>query len=162
MSERRPEGCQECPKPCIIHVSQVDANGKVQEVHLCGDCPHLLSLEDEATIGVVEAMGESLTGDVGPLPEPCGTCGFSLLDLRRSGKLGCPDCFTAFDDALEALFQRFHRGMLHRGKAPEAYTQLMNARLSEALERRLRAAVEMEDYEAAAKLRDRIESLKMG
>jgi protein arginine kinase activator len=83
----------------------------------------------------------------------CPACGLKYAAFRADGRLGCPDDYDAFRPALEPLLERIHRGTRHGGKAPRAAA--LRAELSE-LRGQLAAAVEAENYEDAAELRDRI------
>ncbi|MEJ2312903.1 MAG: UvrB/UvrC motif-containing protein [Gemmatimonadales bacterium] len=94
--------------------------------------------------------------------EPCPYCGTTSADFRRSGRLGCPECYAHFEGQLRGLLRRVHGstqhvGKLYLGEATEAddrYVKLRSLRL------RLDRAVELEDFEAAAELRDQINVLE--
>ena len=72
--------------------------------------------------------------------------------------MGCPSCYQAFARQLDVLLARTHEGATeHHGKIPsntgsgeQHQQQLMRMR------KRLDEAVEAEDYELAAHLRDEI------
>ena len=70
----------------------------------------------------------------------CPACGFNLSTFRKTGRVGCPDCYTVFASELEAP----------GNETPDERLQL---------ERELREAIEREDYEQAAILRDRLKNL---
>jgi protein arginine kinase activator len=87
----------------------------------------------------------------------CPACGVTLEQLRETGLLGCPRCYTHFRSHLLPLLNRYHRTAVHLGKAPRvrgprAALRLELARLRSALE----AAIASEDFEDAARLRDLI------
>jgi protein arginine kinase activator len=89
----------------------------------------------------------------------CESCGMHFSQLREHSLLGCPDCYKSFEAALGPLLERAHEGGTHHiGKVPrragageDRQAQLMRMR------KRLDAAVEAEDYELAARLRDDIQ-----
>lgn len=92
-----------------------------------------------------------------PPTSPCPACGITLDQLRETGLLGCPRCYPHFRTYLLPLLNRYHRTATHLGKAPRARgpraaLRLELARLRSALE----AAIASEDFEEAARLRDRI------
>ncbi len=80
----------------------------------------------------------------------CPACGFTLDDYRRTSRLGCPDCYSFF--AREFSSPTSTGADKPEGSAPEPPTR-------EKLERQLREAVEREDYESAARLRDELKAL---
>ena len=90
----------------------------------------------------------------------CPRCGFSQADFKKSGRLGCPECYRTFAEGLSGLLKTMHKGTRHVGKAPEALRQSRDTidRLK-LLQKRLVKAVEDENYESAAALRDEIKLL---
>ena len=74
--------------------------------------------------------------------------------------MGCPDCYKTFAEGLAGLLKTMHKGTRHIGKAPEALraTRENHDRLK-TLQKKLAKAIDGEDYEAAAGLRDEIKSL---
>ncbi len=80
-----------------------------------------------------------------------------MQDFRESGRLGCPDCYDAFNQHLRGLLRRLHGSSQHVG---EQYTReegdpSAGPSLGQ-LRERLRRAVETENFELAAEIRDRI------
>jgi protein arginine kinase activator len=91
----------------------------------------------------------------------CEHCGMTWADFRQSGLLGCSHDYQQFEKDLTPLLQRAHEGATHHvGKVPTRRggtgvpmkRQVDVAKLRKELQR----AVEAEDYERAAKLRDQI------
>ena len=147
--------CQTCGRPATVTITNI-INKKKQELHLCEECArdqHQLidgpSLNLQALVQLI--MGMPTTAD--PSALTCPTCGLKYAAFRADGRLGCPDDYDAFRSALEPLLDRIHRGTRHQGKTPRA--ALRRAEL-ETLRDQLQAAVAIEDYEEAARIRDRI------
>jgi protein arginine kinase activator len=90
----------------------------------------------------------------------CPRCGFSQADFKKSGRLGCPECYQTFAEGLAGLLKTMHKGTRHTGKAPEALRKSRETgdRLKQ-LQKKLNKAVETEDFETAAALRDEIKFL---
>jgi len=145
------------------------ADGKTQNVNLCEACAKAKGINPNA--GITESIGFSLAdqllGGLGAATETeeapgsaklkCPRCGYNQQDFKKSGRLGCPECYKVFADGLESLLKTMHKGTRHVGKVPEALRQ--NRDLSDrlkTLQRRLAKTVEDEDFEQAAKLRDEI------
>jgi len=94
--------------------------------------------------------------------EKCGTCGFTLTDFQKVGRLGCADCYRAFSGEIMQRLPSMHKGLIHAGYMPAglAKQQALRNELSD-LEAELLVAIEEEDFEKAAKLRDQISSIKI-
>jgi len=92
----------------------------------------------------------------------CEYCGFTLEQFRKEAVLGCPHDYEVFEKSLLPLIAKAHDGRTtHRGKVPsraprgaKKQAELLNLR------QRLETAVQAEDYESAAKLRDEISELE--
>ncbi len=80
----------------------------------------------------------------------CPACGFTLEDYRRTSRLGCPDCYSFFAREFASLSTA-------QADAPGDDNDAPPSR--EKLERQLREAIEREDYESAARLRDELKAL---
>ncbi len=81
----------------------------------------------------------------------CPVCGFTLEDYRRTSRLGCPDCYSFFARELGDMATAL-ADVPEGGSSPAPSSR-------EKLERQLREAIEREDYESAARLRDEIKAL---
>ena len=150
--------CQSCPNLATVHLTIVD--GQKREVHLCQECAerqHLLKQEEMNLPAIIQALiGQHvghLTDELARLT--CPACGIKYMEFRAEGRLGCPHDYEVFRIGLEPLLQRIHRAARHCGKRPHHRTRnaATEAELLE-LRRRLREAVEIENYEEAARLRD--------
>ncbi len=163
--------CDKCDRPATHHSVEI-IKGKKIEKHLCD--AH--AAEEGLAIKAVHApIGELLTnfvkmhgGAVGgggsgkSAGLECPECGLTFQQFRDSSLLGCPDCYKAFEGPLGPLLERAHEGATHHvGKVPRRagagearQVQLMRMR------KRLDQAVEVEDYELAARLRDDIRRME--
>jgi hypothetical protein len=83
---------------------------------------------------------------VGEPPAPCPDCGQTWEAFARHGRYGCPSCAASFAPALDRLLGAPDApGPARRdGEAPPEETDLSLALL-------------LEDYELAARIRDRLE-----
>ena len=149
--------CHYCGRSATVHLTDI-INKQKREMHLCEECArehHLVpegptpQLNLQALVQLI--MGMPTVAD--PAGLTCPTCGLKYAAFRADGRLGCPDDYDAFRDALEPLLERIHRGTRHRGKTPRAADRRTELT---ALRDELQAAVEAENYEAAARLRDQI------
>ena len=90
----------------------------------------------------------------------CARCGFTQADFKKSGRLGCPECYKTFSEGLGGLLKTMHKGTRHVGKAPEALRASRDtADKLKTLQKKLAKAIEAENFEEAAQLRDEIKHL---
>lgn len=158
--------CDQChEREAVIHLTQI-VNEQVTTLHLCERCAAEKGVESPGGVAktplgsFLAAMGKGL-----PEPEPvaqagesCSRCGASLQDFRESGRLGCPECYRAFEVPLRDLLRRLHGSTHHVG---ERYAERDGApgeerQTTAELREQLRLAVETENFELAAELRDRL------
>lgn len=157
--------CMQCKeRDAVIHLTQVSGD-QVSQLHLCEKCGAEKGVESGAAVAktplgsFLAAMGK---GPAAALPVaardsgPCPGCGASLQDFRESGRLGCSQCYGAFEGHLRELLRRLHGSTLHTGERYARPGQLPvdERQRAEEIRERLRAAVAAENFELAAELRD--------
>ncbi|MBR3842972.1 MAG: UvrB/UvrC motif-containing protein [Christensenellaceae bacterium] len=154
--------CDVCEKnEATIHTIQY-INGTTSEQHLCPDCAAKLQSE----FGM---LGKISNNDFiknfftvkHSAEKRCPNCGYSFEDFKKSGFLGCPDCYQAFRQEILPMLRRVHGHTKHIGAVPEKADERAKARHEiEELKRRLAEAISEENFEEAAKLRDQINAKK--
>lgn len=93
----------------------------------------------------------------------CPTCGRTYTDFRKTGKLGCSECYKVFAEPLKGVLRQIHSDYVHTGKIPgNLRGKLSKQRLLEELRAKLKDAVRREDYESAAKFHKEIQELERG
>jgi protein arginine kinase activator len=156
--------CDDCGKePAKIHYKEMKEN-EVTEYHLCEQCALekgiQISHQQEEPFSLpnmMTSMAEEIGSDVGM----CGTCGLSYREFRDSGRLGCSDCYEAFKEQLKPLLRRIHGSNAHSGKSPRVSQGAFERRRElEALKVEIGRAIESEDFETAAEIRDKIKDLE--
>jgi len=154
--------CKE--KLATVHVTQI-VGDKMQKLDLCEDCAKNKGLNDPMGFSLADqllGLGASQEIDQagGGVEVKCPRCGFSQADFKKTGRLGCPQCYTTFAEGLGGLLKTMHKSTHHVGKAPESLRSArdLNDRLK-TLQKKLTRAIESEDFEAAATLRDEIKQL---
>src|SRR5438552_10196764 len=91
----------------------------------------------------------------------CPRCGLLYSAFKETGRLGCAECYAAFQFQLRPLLRRIHGDTRHRGKSPARGAGVMTStRQIQRLHDELQRAVEREDFEKAASLRDEIRRLE--
>ena len=91
----------------------------------------------------------------------CPNCGRTYYDFQKSGRLGCGECYSAFENPVRSTLKRMQKSTCHTGKIPSKQSEgLLKKRKLEELKRELSAAVAKEDYELAAKLHKEIKAME--
>jgi protein arginine kinase activator len=151
--------CQSCANPATVHLTDI-IQGTKKELHLCQACAEEQQLIKQQELNLPAILQTLIGQHVGPLTDElarltCPACGIKYMEFRAEGRLGCPNDYEVFRAGLEPLLQRIHRSGRHVGKAPRS-GRLSSACHAEFVKLRgqLRAAVESELYEEAARLRD--------
>jgi protein arginine kinase activator len=151
--------CDNCPETATVHLTDI-IGGKKHERHYCKDCAeqqHIIAKKELNLPAIVQSLvGKhigQMTDELARLT--CPACGIKYMEFRAEGRLGCPHDYEAFRVGLEPLLKRIHRNLRHVGKAPKR-CRLNSGSQTELLQLRtkLRCAVDSENYEEAARLRD--------
>jgi protein arginine kinase activator len=162
--------CDQChEREAVIHLTQI-VNEQVTTLHLCERCAAEKGVESPGGVAktplgsFLAAMGQDLSESV-PVArtgETCARCGASLQDFRESGRLGCPECYRSFEVPLRDLLRRLHGSTHHMGERyAERDGEAVDGKPKTAeLREQLRLAVETENFELAAELRDRLRVLE--
>lgn len=158
--------CQICSKnDATIHLTEI-ADGVRTEIHVCEHCAVEQDIAVKSHIPINELLSNLLASqpaddelaDLSDAEIVCPNCGYTLAQFQKEGTLGCPDDYEVFEKLLRPLIEKAHDGnTTHRGKVPSNTSpdtreqmEILNLR------QQLEAAVQNEDYELAAKLRDQI------
>ena len=106
-------------------------------------------------------MGKAADVEEEAAVKTCANCGMTYDDFRRVGRLGCAECYTTYKRSLASLLKRIHGAPHHVGKAPARLLKAPAAKMELGeLKRRLERAIEMEEFEEAARLRDRVREME--
>jgi len=134
---------------------------------LCEDCAKAKGINDPTSFGLADldlvlglGASQEIEQAAGGVELKCPRCGFTQADFKKSGRLGCPECYHTFAEGLGGLLKTMHKGTRHAGKAPEALRQSrdLSDRLK-TLQTKLTKAIKDEDFEQAAILRDEIKQM---
>jgi len=162
--------CQRCKKAqATVHLLDiVPPEGEKREQHLCERCAAeegLTTHQQESISSILEGFVKQSAGIVHATDLTCPQCGMSFREFRASGLLGCAHDYKAFEKQLAPLIQRAHEGATHHvGRSPDRLQSAeptAHAKLAR-LRRSLKEAVDIEDYELAARLRDQIKTVETG
>ncbi|MBI3324995.1 MAG: UvrB/UvrC motif-containing protein [Candidatus Omnitrophica bacterium] len=159
--------CDSCKQQqATVHLTEI-VNDQMTELHLCETCANQKGAQVESHFGLADLLAG--LADFGKTQEPeeetttkaCPSCGMTYEDFRKVGRLGCADCYGTFKRSLASLLKRIHGSPHHLGKAPVRLVKPPKAKSELAdMKRRLERAIEMEEFEEAARLRDQIREME--
>ena len=154
--------CEECKVNQATVVITVTAGDEVTTRHLCSEC--MKKMENSFAAGDVQGFLSSLLSMLSSAPKApsraCTGCGLSYEEFQRTGKLGCAQCYQDFADELRPLLLRVHGRSQHAGRVPLGQEkQLRHRQRMEQLRESMEKAVEVENFEEAAILRDQIRAM---
>ncbi len=167
--------CNICNKnQATVHLTEI-VDDKMSELHLCDDCARKKSMQMEQQFGLSDLLaglvdyGKQLStvDKEAAAVAHCSACGLTYEDFRKIGRLGCGECYTAFAKYLGPLLKRIHGANVHVGKSPKGFSEAVAPKTPKAkatamatdvneLKASLQRAIEREDFEEAATLRDAI------
>jgi len=159
--------CDICgKKDATVHLTEI-INDKVTKLHLCEDCAKDKGAEMEEHFGLSDLLagfadlGVAAEQEIGEKIK-CPSCGFTYQDFKKVGRLGCSECYEAFKKHLVPLLKRIHGSERHIGnKVPLTIGKsVKDATTLQELKIGMEKAIQLENFEEAAKLRDKIKEIE--
>jgi len=156
--------CQICGvAEATIHLTEI-VNSQMIDLHLCEQC----AKEKEVDLAPPISFSDLLSGLVDftareekeTIDLTCPTCGLTYEGFKKVGRLGCENCYQAFQSVLLPLIKRVQGTTQHMGKRPARMNEKAKGEneLKE-LNDRLKKHIAREEFEEAAQVRDKIRML---
>lgn len=110
--------CDVCEVEATVFLTQI-INGQMTTVNLCESCSQAKGVTEETGFGLAESF-------ISHAPRPleisadltCPECGFTAAQLKKIGRMGCPECYETFREGMDGLLRGMHKGTRHVGKQP--------------------------------------------
>ncbi len=160
--------CQDCGKKEATFNLIKEINDEKVVLNLCQECAEKRGFRNPLE-GVPFPLAEFLASMLSQtqLPKPdkqtqvvCSSCGLSFTDFAQSGRLGCGNCYNTFRSQLNDLLRKIHGSTQHQGKFPHLAADVMKPLREERyLQDELKKAIQDEDFEKAAQIRDKLKTL---
>jgi protein arginine kinase activator len=156
------QSCDRCENPATVHLTEI-RGGKKTERHLCEHCAQSLhapqaSKELQKLLKSFEPVQALVRQSVGEGKRACPQCGMTWSEFRQGGRFGCAHDYEVFGKEIEHLLKRIHGSNRYCGKAPGGAQVQQGSVLDPLAQARaeLQTAIDAENYEEAARLRDEI------
>ncbi len=161
--------CERCQaNPAVVHITEIKDNKK-RTINLCEQCAREIQaggfgfLPQFNLHNFMAGLFSNYSTSFAPVaPEKkCSTCGLSESQFAATGLLGCGDCYGHFGDTLNPIYRRIHGATRHIGKVPErTNAKVKISKEIDKLKAKLQEAIELEEFEKAAVIRDQIKDLE--
>lgn len=172
--------CESCHQNlATVHLTEIVAKQK-KELHLCEDCAREKGDVLKGNFSVQEFLGGLADAAkkkpaAAPAPKaeaspkakpavevgPCPACGLTFPEFKASGRLGCYNDYEHFKKELLPLLEKIHGATQHTGRVPSRIGERIETqKVLTALRKDLNQAIQREEYERAAELRDKIRTLE--
>lgn len=165
--------CEVCHKnEANVHIKKI-INGEKKELHVCEKCAkEVEGLDINADMdfispfsfqnilsGIMDYIGTTYP-DMRSSELTCKNCGTTYSEFKETGLLGCSECYKNFSSMIQPVISRVQGNVVHNGKIPkESGKQIIERNRINDLKAELKKAVETEEYEKAAKLRDELRAI---
>lgn len=159
--------CDLCKEgEAVIQLTEIQGSG-VKQLHLCEKCAAERGVETTINAAkpqinnFLQTIHEQMPGAKGEAVN-CPFCSGTLADFRATGRLGCAHCYDTFESSLRDLLRRVHGNSKHIGRryvAPHP-SALPHVSSATELRDRLKRAVEAEQFELAADIRDKLRGIE--
>lgn len=169
--------CQKCKQNnATSHIHYV-RNGVVRDIYLCKSCATEYKAENLYDGDIFKVLSSLLSDGANVTKNTdtklkCDCCGSDFNEIRRTGKVGCSNCYKVFEAQLSPTVARIHKNTVHIGKKPndsivsesvEGHNENEAASKEQTitgLKRELAEAIKNEEYEIAAVIRDKIKGME--
>ena len=172
--------CDRCQKRDAKILYTEIINGVKKEQHLCEECATDYTsfqmekplLNSELTLNdllstLLEAYNTNDTKEQGIVKPDivCDKCKTTYEEFLQKGRFGCADCYRSFHKELSKTLRGIQGAEVHMGKRPKGYVSSTDLILKDVTEierfaLKLQEAIEKEEFEEAARLRDLIRQMK--
>ena len=160
--------CEICAvKKSVFHIKQIIGK-EIIELHLCESCASLRGIgtkKEQMDFSISNLLTDLVevesTAKKSAKKNICKKCGFTLSKFKKSGCLGCSECYLSFSMEIRDLLEKMFSKTQHKGKYPKKFQAYKTFVCDiQSLKKKLENAISKEDYELAAILRDRINEMR--
>lgn len=155
--------CELCNKnKATVYLKEV-MDGNEKELFVCDECAGKDESGGLSPMGMADflfgiGVKNKVTASISDKDEKsCPQCHMRKSDFNKSSRMGCADCYDVFEEELQPMLAVMHKKFKHTGKVPGNEKLALSI---ERLENDLAKAIEIQDFETAAVIRDNIIAAK--
>jgi protein arginine kinase activator len=174
--------CQRCQKESAsVHVTEINEAGAKAELHLCEECAKAKGVPpvpSSSVFALFKELMEKTSAVSRTRDRQCPQCGMTFGEFKAKGRFGCPHDYEVFQSRVIPLLERIHGASENVGEgeaasagsvgipapsaAPSAAPTAVDISAAELkrLRKELQRVIKNEEYEEAARIRDRIQVLE--
>lgn len=169
--------CESCKERSATVIITQESMGGTVERHLCDKCAfHSQAFQfdpSQEPLSIQQFLSnwfggtdlfqaQQQTREDSQIELECSSCGLTFQKFLDIGKFGCANCYDTFRGKLPQVLRKLHNGhSAHGGKVPVSFNELYAVKKKiEEIRVKMQAAVETEQFEEAAALRDEANRLK--
>jgi protein arginine kinase activator len=158
--------CDVCKEgDAVIQLTEVQGGG-VRNLHLCERCAAERGVETTVSApkaqitDFLQSVHQAMQATQGDAAR-CTFCSSTFRDFKSTGRLGCAHCYDAFENSMRDLLRRVHGNSKHIGRSyvPPSNELIPDGGTANELRDRLRRAIEAEQFELAADIRDKLRGM---
>ena len=159
--------CDVCKEAdAVVQLTEIEGSG-VRLLHLCERCAAERGVETTLASAkpdvsnFLQSVHQQMQATQGDAAR-CSFCSSTFRDFRTTGRLGCAHCYEAFESSLRDLLRRVHGNSRHIGRRYVAPlpSELPHVSSATELRDRLKRAIEAEQFELAADIRDKLRGIE--
>ena len=173
--------CQKChKKTASVFISSI-INDQETRIYLCDDCVKdypLFNFNFQNPFSIKDVMDKFKIDEDPSIDQEkdsllpvdndskeedviCPNCYSTYNEYKQTGKLGCSRCYEAFEEKLKPVLKNIYGHEEYIGKIPKKdNSHIYISKEIRILKEDLNRAVEQEEYEKAADIRDKIKELE--
>lgn len=169
--------CEKCKvNDATVHIVKMSSVDK-QEIRLCEKCANEFSdiplggdfqdLDGFTFQSLLSGLVDYMSNNSKDIAEKiakekkCENCGMTYGEFKKTGLLGCSECYYSFSNTIKPVIKRVQGDLEHVGKIPtKSGKEIIEKKRILKIKEELQNAILSEEYEKAAILRDEIKLLK--
>ena len=170
--------CQKCQKEAAsVHVTEIAKEGSKVELHLCEECAKdhgMPVLQSPSVFALFKELMDKTNTVTRSRDRQCPQCGMTFGEFKAKGRFGCAHDYEVFLSRVIPLLERVHGASEHVGEAdatpapaaapaappPARSSSQETSGELKRLRRDLQRVIKNEEYEEAARIRDRIQQIE--
>lgn len=159
--------CSKCKKSPASFFYTQNINGVQTSIALCEHCAANSTFSSIPVSPLFESFFSNSAKNsehVNSNEKRCSLCALTFNDILASGKVGCPECYNVFSEELSNTITSIHGNASHHGLVPQYLAPNTESAKAlsekELLRNELNKAIQSENYEAAAIIRDKLKAME--